>query len=627
MKRPDNLLVTASLCVMEIAGFHTYAAQPETRRITSEQVLDHLNLTISWYGHINSAGQTTGAAQDVLIQDSLRRSSAQVIKTAFAFARAQAILIGNQTTGGHTRSPGQATNLEQIAAAAAQRIERLQDQISDLNEQIRKAPKRKLQTLVAQRDTLTADLSFAKLSQSGLRDVLRFANSPEKGSGLAGQIDLLASSDSVPAALNDSAGPPPNNQNPTGATAFHPESAGIAPLLGNCFQLMRTRGQIDSLLSETAKLNERAAAILDPLRTQLRALISRGDAIASATANQTDPQQLDASRQQIELMSARFKALSSPILPLSEQGIALQTTQGELNQWRDDVDEHSKTVLGYLAFRLGTVGAAVGLLLIISEVVRRATFRYVRDTRRRRQFVLIRRFVVGTLAALIVVITSVSGIGSFATVAGFVTAGLAVALQNVILSIVAYFFLIGRYGLRAGDRVTVSGVTGQVIEVGLVRMYLMELAGTGTDVHSTGRVAVFSNSVIFQPAALIKQAPGTEYVWHTVSTVLTQDTDLEGARTRIGKAVESIYQSYKSVIESQHAAFERSANLQLAEPTPVSRARFTDAGVEVTVRYPVEIQQMSEVDEKVIDSVMRATGKDPQLKLAANGFPKVLPAV
>ena len=51
---------------------------------------------------------------------------------------------------------------------------------------------------------------------------------------------------------------------------------------------------------------------------------------------------------------------------------------------------------------------------------------------------------------------------------------------------------------RVGDRITVAGVTGDVIEVGLVRFYMMELAGSGTELHSTGRVAVFANSILFQ---------------------------------------------------------------------------------------------------------------------------------
>ena len=52
-------------------------------------------------------------------------------------------------------------------------------------------------------------------------------------------------------------------------------------------------------------------------------------------------------------------------------------------------------------------------------------------------------------------------------------------MQSVLVSVVAYFFLIGKYGLRVGDRVQIGNVTGEVIDLGLVRMHLMELSGQG----------------------------------------------------------------------------------------------------------------------------------------------------
>src|SRR6202030_4289324 len=132
---------------------------------------------------------------------------------------------------------------------------------------------------------------------------------------------------------------------------------------------------------------------------------------------------------------------------------------------------------------------------ILSEIWRRLTFRYIRDPRRRRQFLLMRRFVMGFLVGIVLIMGFVSEFSSLATFAGFVTAGIAVGLQAILLSIAAYFFVIGRYGIRVGDRISVAGVTGDVIDIGLVRLYLMELATSGADFYPTGRIVVFSNSV------------------------------------------------------------------------------------------------------------------------------------
>src|SRR5262249_13775686 len=156
---------------------------------------------------------------------------------------------------------------------------------------------------------------------------------------------------------------------------------------------------------------------------------------------------------------------------------------------------------------------AIGIaaVMVVSSIWRRITFRYVRDVRRRTQFLTLRRVVVAIAITIVIIFSFVSEFGSLATYAGLLTAGIAVALQNVILSVVAYFFLIGRYGIRAGDRVTISGVTGTVIDIGLVRIYLAELGGPGDELHPTGRIVVYSNSVLFQPAALFKQIPDAEY--------------------------------------------------------------------------------------------------------------------
>jgi small-conductance mechanosensitive channel len=49
-----------------------------------------------------------------------------------------------------------------------------------------------------------------------------------------------------------------------------------------------------------------------------------------------------------------------------------------------------------------------------------------------------------------------SDLTSLATFFGLLAAGLAVALQNLILSAVCYFVLVGRRGIRVGDRVQLS---------------------------------------------------------------------------------------------------------------------------------------------------------------------------
>ena len=83
---------------------------------------------------------------------------------------------------------------------------------------------------------------------------------------------------------------------------------------------------------------------------------------------------------------------------------------------------------------------SLGILALFSELWRRFIYRYVQDVRRRRQILILRRFVVYFLMGLVIILGFVSEFSSLATFAGFITAGLAVGLQTILLSVAAYFF-------------------------------------------------------------------------------------------------------------------------------------------------------------------------------------------
>src|SRR6185503_3976016 len=248
--------------------------------------------------------------------------------------------------------------------------------------------------------------------------------------------------------------------------------------------------------------------------------------------------------------------------------------------------------------------------------------RYVHDSRRRYQFLLLRRVLMWIAIVLIVVFAFATQLGSAVTFAGLITAGVAVALQNVIVSVVAYFFLIGKYGIRVGDRVQIAGVTGEVVDIGLVRIHVMELAGPG-DSQPTGRVVALSNSIVFQPTAgLFKQIPGTNFLWHELKLTLSPDTDYHAAKERISQAVDDALSEYRDSIEAQRRSMEVSlTTISSADLKPKIRLHYIASGIEADIRYPVPLDQASEMDDRLMREVMAALTREPRLKLLSAEMP------
>src|SRR6185312_1200868 len=249
------------------------------------------------------------------------------------------------------------------------------------------------------------------------------------------------------------------------------------------------------------------------------------------------------------------------------------------------------------------------------------------EPRRRRQFLVLRRIGVGVFIALVVIFSFVSDFSSLATYVGLITAGIAVALQTVILSVCAYFMLIGRYGVKVGDRITVMGVTGEVIDTGLVRFYLSELAGTGVDLHPTGRIVVFPNSALFQNTPFYKQLPGTHYTWHEAVVALAPAADPAAVQQKLLQAVKGVYAKYRPAFEAQHGMAERLLDLRVDVPEPVAQTRYTADGLQIVLRFPVDLRQADETDSLTIYQLFEALRADPKLQEQVKGTPRLQTAV
>lgn len=222
------------------------------------------------------------------------------------------------------------------------------------------------------------------------------------------------------------------------------------------------------------------------------------------------------------------------------------------------------------------------------------------------------------LVTTIILFSFAEQLGSVATFAGLLTAGLALALQSVILSIAGYFLLIGKFGIAVGDHVQISGVTGEVVEVGLVRLHLMELTAGGLP---TGRVVAFANSVVFKyKAGMFKQIPGTSFAWHEVTITLSADSDYLLVEKRLAPVVDRIYEQYRAELEQQYREMERTlAPLPENAMKPKSRLRFTPSGLEVVLWFPVGIHNSGEIDDLVTRELLKEIHTNPELILAGSG--------
>ncbi len=631
------------------------AASPATPSPTEDQpnpsgaadrekaIVRHLNSVLRFYHDADAPIQKVGEPSDLIYRDQATTLASQIAGFAFQSAHAEAVLLAGNSPAGQA-TPGDQTQAQKLQAtrdSVAQRIVELKAQDEALEKQLNTARTRDIPALQQQREQVKGELELQKAMSDALSKVT-------STSGISGETGFAAQVTQLEKSAPGLAGGKPATVSPTLDSLSAAKSAGVTTKAQVLFSLLGTRQSIEALISQTNDLHQQATDLHTPLINTLRKTIAQGESLARQAAAPSAPPQgtatrpvaapnanaavsaqaLAVTRQDFDALTAKFKAISAASIPLSQEMMALEQDQASLRAWRRAVNEEYTSILRSLLVRVAAIAIALLLIFVFGEVWRRATTKYVHDVRRRRQLLVIRRLGIGFLSGLVMIFGLVTQFSSLATFAGFIIAGLAVGLQTILLSVVAYFFIIGRYGVRVGDRITIAGVTGDVAEVGLVRFYMLELAGSGTDLYPSGRVAVFSNAVLFQAATpLYKQLPGTEYLWHELTVKLAAETDYRPAAQALLKSVQSVYGEYRQQIELQHRQLESWMDSSLVAPEIQSNLQLVDGGLQFWARFPVLIKQTTATDDRMTESLLQTIASDPKIKAAVSAPPVIKAAV
>ncbi len=605
--------LTISLSILLLSFSIARGAVPaKVSVMTGEQVIQILDETVDWYRTLGTQQQSANQPSDLLIIYANRQAADQVVSLAFDLARANAELLSSEAGAEQV-----VTDVGASAQSLSQTRQSLNEKINALNQEIAANQKKQAASSGKQKGDfqerakeLQSEVDLLKARANLIGTMSEFvAQNDAKGSGvnaLKGQIDAIANS--IPSLAHPPAmaapaaarAPAASDEAPTlAAPATAPSRFGIWDLGANVLRLLDKLHTIDAVDKRTAALQATFAQVRAKPLEQLKSLSTQGDALSNR-ADAASAADLKLVRDRFDTTAWLFKQTSAILIPLSQGSLLLGQYRHNLKNWREGVEVQYHDAVIALAVRVAIFLGLVALALGLSEVWRRSVMRYVHDPKRRYRLLLLRKIVFWTLVIIIVGATFLTEISSFATFAGLITAGVAVAMQSILVSVVGYFFLIGKYGIRVGDRVQVGSVTGEVIDLGLVRLHLMELGGQ-SQLVPTGRVVAFANSIVFQASGgLFKQIPGVDFAWHELTFTLPAGIDYEALKERLLGAVAQVVQGYREELLRQTREIQRTTESAWAsDAEPQVQLQFTSSGVNAWIRYPVHVPEAAAIDERV----------------------------
>ena len=221
--------------------------------------------------------------------------------------------------------------------------------------------------------------------------------------------------------------------------------------------------------------------------------------------------------------------------------------------------------------------------------------------------------IVGYILILLLSISYFTGnVKDFTLAIGLLTAGIAVTLQELILSVAGsfYIFLVKVY--KPGDRIEINGIKGDVIDIDSIYTTMMEIGEWVSSDNYSGRIVKLSNSFVFK-GAIYNYSQDFPFVWDEFNLPIRYDSDVEIAKSIVIKIASETLSEY---VSKSIANWEKVVNkyyIEDAEVEPTLAITMTDNWIQFNIRYIVDYRKRRFtkhlLNEKIGKAIQETGGK------------------
>jgi len=504
VKRGAQIAACCGIVAAAIAGGLSADIPPHTYQLPSNsEVIGYLVQSVNWYRHVYAERQVANEPTDFMFLDDNQAIEQQIVKLSFEFAKADAMVktsaaSSHRGTTSTTPPPADLEHFIELKKRNDELSQQATEEIKNLDKRLNAARGADRGKLKAAEEDAQTRLHLMDAVAQGLNDLIEFVQNPSEAHAQNGHLDSTIDdlAQSIPE-MNSESVPSATARLQDANSRVANSDVGIFALASNVSAMRRKVHVVDEKIRLTNNLTVSAENLRIPMAAFITQLVQR---VATIDLQTGDLPSLREQKSHLDSVTLELKALSPAIVALDKQKVLLAEYKSNVLGLRTEVVGQYRLAWRELTIRLFVVVLIIGLLLAIGHVSRRLAQRRVQDPNRQRLIAMIHQFVTLFAIAVVILFVLASDLKSVATYFGLLSAGLLLAMQNVIPASLGALLLVGKRGIRIGDRVQVSGITGDVINMGLLQFQLREF-----DVHKqrfTGHVATFSNSLVFLSPAI-----------------------------------------------------------------------------------------------------------------------------
>jgi small-conductance mechanosensitive channel len=219
------------------------------------------------------------------------------------------------------------------------------------------------------------------------------------------------------------------------------------------------------------------------------------------------------------------------------------------------------------------------------------------------------------LALLILIQVWFTAIQSLGTFLGLLSAGLAIALKDLVADVAGWFFILWRRPFELGDRIEVAGWKGDVVDRTIFQITIMEVGNWIEADQSTGRLIHIPNSLIFTHP-LANYIAGFPYLWNELKIGVTFESDWQKAKRILETLAEKLAVDLRHDSPAPRRKDDDRFLIRYRKLTPIVYTSVENSGILLTLRYICGPRERRGTAAKLWEQILEAFAGEPDIDFA-----------
>ncbi|PAF42119.1 mechanosensitive ion channel domain-containing protein [Helicobacter sp. 11S02596-1] len=322
-----------------------------------------------------------------------------------------------------------------------------------------------------------------------------------------------------------------------------------------------------------------------------------------------------------ENAQAIYQTQSKKLELQSAQNI-LKTTLDVYDKDSDEAIQKISTQIKNQIFKLIYIGLAVFISIAFALGLKVFVRRYIHDNERAYTASKIINFFNISIIVLILLFAYLENVTYLVAVLGFASAGLAIAMKDLFMSVLGWLAIIIGGSVHVGDRIRVAKegnvYVGDVLDISMLRITMYEdvTLTTYQENRRAGRIVFIPNNYIFTTMISNYTHGGMKTVWDGIDFTITFDSNYKKALQIASDAATKYSKGYTEITRKQLNKMRDKYSLRNNNVEPKTFSMIENNGIKISVWYQTNayatLTLRSTISTEIIENIL----KEPDIFIA-----------